>query len=267
MSAEAKQPQGLVPGRIVHYVDAVHGTRAAIVTGVVGVAEDAVVNLSVFLHSGAMQYKSDVRYDKGGAYKTWHWMFEGQENRYRSDPPSEMPTMKEPTYPGAITLKHVERCVEETMLRLGAAKLPEALKSLETMEGVVNVVVQKREADVISYADERMKQHERKWHEGPKITYLINAPTEAPTLKPQDVEKVVVQKGASVGKSEDPLAHRRAKMNTRAALLSMRGYMLRWIEEYARSPGEPVVRFNQIQKETYVMYLDAIDAMLDEAKA
>ena len=85
MSAEAKEPGGLVPGRIVHYVDVGGNPLPAIV---VDATAKRVVDLWVFNHHEPY-YRVGIKYDSAGAPGTWHWMFEGQESRYRSAPPSD----------------------------------------------------------------------------------------------------------------------------------------------------------------------------------
>ncbi len=179
------QPQSLVPGRIVHYVNSQgHTVPAIIVIPNVLLGES---KLCVFYSSGPSM--EDAKYDNDGVKKTWHWMFEGQENRYRSDPPSEMPEMKIPAeklYPVAITLDQVRKVVKDTMLEMGEARVPEVLKSLDQMEGVVNAVVQKREVPLVdpwAHRSSKMKCATCMWF----------------------VQKVTFQKTASVGKSEEIL--------------------------------------------------------------
>ncbi len=103
MSAEAKQPQGLVPGRIVHYVPKEReNLREHIVDvwpAMILFAHERVsgnpirCDLSVN-RGGSQDYLHSIAYNAYGAPGTWHWMFEGQEKGYRSEPPSEMPKMK-----------------------------------------------------------------------------------------------------------------------------------------------------------------------------
>jgi hypothetical protein len=79
--------EGLKTGRMVYYV--AYGTpggefpagveRAAIVTEV---NEDgATIGLCAVNPTGLF-FNRNVKFDKGGAPGTWHWMFEGQNTRY-----------------------------------------------------------------------------------------------------------------------------------------------------------------------------------------
>jgi hypothetical protein len=79
MSAEAKQPQGLVPGRIVHFVDSAGGICPAVV---IAAGEGKFTRLHVFGFTKSQDAVLDVEYDVNGHASTWHWMFEGQENLY-----------------------------------------------------------------------------------------------------------------------------------------------------------------------------------------
>jgi hypothetical protein len=79
MSAESKQPQGLVPGRIVHFVDSAGGICPAVV---IAAGEGKFTRLHVFGFTKSQDAVLDVEYDVNGHASTWHWMFEGQENRY-----------------------------------------------------------------------------------------------------------------------------------------------------------------------------------------
>jgi hypothetical protein len=196
MSAEAKQPQGLVPGRIVHYVGMNGKTYAAIVSFLHLEKScsnaDMICTLTALYRTGP-HVVLDVPYNRDGHSGTWHWMFEGQENRYRSEPPSEMPTLKP---------QDVER-------------VPDGWKARTFAEAFVGHPLPDADAT-------------------PKV---------------------------------------RAKMNGRAALLSMRQYMTGWVKDYhetierARREHRPQSPHNLAQHAMYVMYVDAIDNMLDEAKA
>jgi len=129
MSVEPKQPQGLVPGRIVHYTDINGFVRPAMVLA--ASPEGALFNQQVdlwFFSTYGGAFRTGIEYDAHGRFGTWHWMFEGQEHRYRSDPPAEMPKL------------YAEGTVEELKREVGFTK------------------------DAIGYADERVKQHERKHH-------------------------------------------------------------------------------------------------------
>jgi hypothetical protein len=128
MSAEAKQPQGLVPGRIVHYQNGPKCVLPAVVVVPFSEHPNKEVLLCVFF-SDQPRMKT-APYDAKGKSGTWHWMFEGQENRYRSEPPSAAPKL------------FAEGTIEELKREVGFTK------------------------DAIGCADERVKQHEREYHAG-----------------------------------------------------------------------------------------------------
>lgn len=70
--------KGLIPGKIVHYVNGGGWTFAAIVTHVVN-KEKGIVNLTVFYHYyhkdlGTNYGCKEVPYSEGGEPYTWHWM-------------------------------------------------------------------------------------------------------------------------------------------------------------------------------------------------
>lgn len=75
--------EGLVVGRIVHYVTIVYFERPAIVVNVID-KEKGIVNLQVFgdtnsalipyIGEGNLNWESKVPYSEEGSAHTWHWI-------------------------------------------------------------------------------------------------------------------------------------------------------------------------------------------------
>lgn len=94
---------GLKPGRIVYFVantDVGTWVEASIRLGryqnhvregdilpamVVAVFGEHTCNLKVFLDGPDNYWATSVQYDEGKAPRSWHWMFEGQQTRYKPD--------------------------------------------------------------------------------------------------------------------------------------------------------------------------------------
>jgi hypothetical protein len=111
----------------------------------------------------------------------------------------------EKTYPGAVTLAQVKKCVEDTMLELGSARVPEVLKSLGQMENVVQGV---------------MREHETMYHQSPTpkpTTRIIGSGPDNPLLKQHGGEWRSAQATLL-----DPWAHRSAKMSCKTCMWYVR---------------------------------------------